>query len=93
MLSEIEKLLLANLHSVLPRSLPGRALHYTAGQWHTPKREAHADWRSAAHVQPVGASTSFWTIRRARLPQQSTLRWDCRCRRARCKPAIRLPPA
>jgi transposase len=37
-LSEIEQLLLANLHSVLPKSLLGQALHYTAGQWHKLKR-------------------------------------------------------
>jgi len=37
-LSEIELLLLANLHSVLPQSLLGKALHYTAGQWHKLKR-------------------------------------------------------
>ena len=34
----IEQLLLANLHSVLPKSLLGQALHYTAGQWHKLKR-------------------------------------------------------
>jgi len=27
-----------NLHSVLPKSLLGQALHYTAGQWHKFKR-------------------------------------------------------
>ena len=37
-LQDIEKLLLANLHSVLPKSLLGQALHYTAGQWHKLKR-------------------------------------------------------
>ena len=37
-LQTIEQLLLANLHSVLPKSLLGQALHYTAGQWHKLKR-------------------------------------------------------
>ncbi|MEN9398288.1 MAG: hypothetical protein RLZ81_2818 [Pseudomonadota bacterium] len=37
-LQDIEQLLLANLHSVLPQSLLGKALHYTAGQWHKLKR-------------------------------------------------------
>ena len=37
-LQAIEQLLLANLHSVLPKSLLGQALHYTAGQWHKLKR-------------------------------------------------------
>lgn len=32
-LEEIERLLLANLHSVLPASLLGKALHYLASQW------------------------------------------------------------
>lgn len=32
-LAEIERLLLANLHSVLPASLLGKALHYLASQW------------------------------------------------------------
>ena len=32
-LTEIEALLLRHLHSVLPGSLPGKALHYTASQW------------------------------------------------------------
>ena len=38
MIQDIEQLLLANLHSVLPQSLLGKALHYTAGQWHKLKR-------------------------------------------------------
>ena len=33
MLADIEALLLANLHAVLPKSLLGRALHYLASQW------------------------------------------------------------
>ena len=37
-IQDIEQLLLANLHSVLPQSLLGKALHYTAGQWHKLKR-------------------------------------------------------
>lgn len=32
-LAEIEALLLANLHAVLPNSLLGRALHYLSSQW------------------------------------------------------------
>jgi transposase len=32
-LNDLEKLLLAHLHSVLPASLLGKALHYTASQW------------------------------------------------------------
>ena len=32
-LADIEALLLANLHAVLPKSLLGRALHYLASQW------------------------------------------------------------
>jgi len=32
-LAEIEALLLRHLHSVLPGSLLGKALHYTASQW------------------------------------------------------------
>lgn len=32
-LAEIEALLLANLHAVLPKSLLGQALHYLASQW------------------------------------------------------------
>lgn len=32
-LAEIEQLLLANLHAVLPASLLGKALHYLASQW------------------------------------------------------------
>lgn len=32
-LADIEKLLLAHLHAVLPKSLLGQALHYLAGQW------------------------------------------------------------
>ena len=32
-LAEIEALLLRHLHSVLPSSLLGKALHYTASQW------------------------------------------------------------
>lgn len=32
-LEDIEKLLLANLHGVLPKSLLGQALHYLAAQW------------------------------------------------------------
>lgn len=32
-LAEIEQLLLANLHAVLPGSLLGKALHYLASQW------------------------------------------------------------
>lgn len=39
-LGDIERLLLAHLHSVLPQSLLGKALHYTAGQWHKLKRYA-----------------------------------------------------
>lgn len=33
LLGKLEELLLANLHSVLPQSLLGKALHYMAGQW------------------------------------------------------------
>jgi transposase len=33
LLKEIEDLMLANLHTVLPSSLMGKALHYLAGQW------------------------------------------------------------
>ena len=33
-LGQIEALLLANLHAVLPGSLLGKALHYLASQWH-----------------------------------------------------------
>lgn len=32
-LDDIERLYLANLHAVLPKSLLGQALHYLAGQW------------------------------------------------------------
>lgn len=32
-LGDIEKLLLANVHTALPKSLLGKALHYLAGQW------------------------------------------------------------
>ena len=32
-LADIEALLLANLHAVLPKSLLGQALHYLASQW------------------------------------------------------------
>ena len=32
-LDEIESLLLANVHAVLPKSLLGQALHYLASQW------------------------------------------------------------
>ena len=32
-LQKIEALLVANLHTVLPGSLLGKALHYTSGQW------------------------------------------------------------
>lgn len=37
-LSEIEALLLVNLHAVLPRSQMGKALHYLAAQWSKLKR-------------------------------------------------------
>ena len=37
-LADIEALLLANLHSVLPKSLLGQALHYLASQWSKLKR-------------------------------------------------------
>ncbi len=37
-LAEIEALLLANLHAVLPKSLLGQALHYLASQWSKLKR-------------------------------------------------------
>jgi transposase len=37
-LAEIEALLLANLHAVLPKSLLGKALHYLASQWSKLKR-------------------------------------------------------
>lgn len=37
-LGDIEALLLANLHAVLPASLLGKALHYLAAQW--PKLKA-----------------------------------------------------
>lgn len=37
-LAEIEALLLANLHSVLPKSLLGQALHYLSSQWRKLKR-------------------------------------------------------
>lgn len=38
MLQDIEKLLLANVHAVLPKSLLGQALRYTAAQWQKLKR-------------------------------------------------------
>jgi len=37
-LTDIEALLLANLHAVLPKSLLGQALHYLASQWNKLKR-------------------------------------------------------
>lgn len=37
-LADIEALLLANLHSVLPKSLLGQALHYLSSQWSKLKR-------------------------------------------------------
>jgi len=37
-LADIEALLLANLHGVLPKSLLGQALHYLASQWSKLKR-------------------------------------------------------
>ena len=37
-LNDIEALLLANLHAVLPKSLLGQALHYLAAQWSKLKR-------------------------------------------------------
>lgn len=37
-LLDIEMLLLANLHAVLPKSLLGQALHYLASQWNKLKR-------------------------------------------------------
>ena len=37
-LAEIESLLLANVHGVLPKSLLGQALHYLASQWSKLKR-------------------------------------------------------
>jgi hypothetical protein len=37
-LGDIEALLLANLHAVLPKSLLGKALHYLSSQWHKLKR-------------------------------------------------------
>lgn len=37
-LADIEKLLLANVHAVLPKSLLGQALHYLASQWTKLKR-------------------------------------------------------
>jgi transposase len=37
-LAEIEALLLANIHGVLPKSLLGQALHYLASQWSKLKR-------------------------------------------------------
>jgi len=37
-LADIEALLLANLHAVLPKSLLGQALHYLASQWSKLKR-------------------------------------------------------
>ena len=37
-LAEIESLLLANLHGVLPKSLLGQALHYLTSQWSKLKR-------------------------------------------------------
>jgi transposase len=37
-LEDIEKLLLANRHAVLPKSLLGQALHYLASQWSKLKR-------------------------------------------------------
>jgi transposase len=37
-LADIEALLLANLHTVLPKGLLGQALHYLAGQWPKLKR-------------------------------------------------------
>ena len=38
LLADIEALLLANLHGVLPKSLLGQALHYLASQWSKLKR-------------------------------------------------------
>ena len=38
LLADIEALLLANLHTVLPKSLLGQALHYLASQWSKLKR-------------------------------------------------------
>lgn len=38
LLADIEALLLANLHAVLPKSLLGHALHYLASQWSKLKR-------------------------------------------------------
>lgn len=40
MLVDIEALLLANLHGVLPKSLLGQALHYLSSQWSKLKRYA-----------------------------------------------------
>ena len=40
-LSQIEQLMLANLHSVPPTSLLGQALHYLQGQWHKLVRFVH----------------------------------------------------
>ena len=37
-LNDIQTLLLANLHAVLPKSLLGQALHYLASQWNKLKR-------------------------------------------------------
>lgn len=37
-LANIEKLLLANVHAVLPKSLLGQALHYLASQWNKLRR-------------------------------------------------------
>jgi len=37
-LADIEKLLLANVHAVLPKSLLGQALHYLGSQWSKLKR-------------------------------------------------------
>lgn len=38
MLADIEALLLANVHGVLPKSLLGQALHYLSSQWSKLKR-------------------------------------------------------
>ena len=43
-LADIEALLLANVHAVLPKSLLGQALHYLSSQWNKLKRYA-ADGR------------------------------------------------
>jgi transposase len=86
-LCEIEALLLANLHAVLPKSLLGQALHYLSSQWSklrryvedgrystTSRRTGFAPPASAA---ATGCSPTQWTA-----PPQARTCTRC-CRRAR----------